>query len=260
MDGKKYHISVCIISRPNEDLTKCLESLKEQTYKPKEIVIHREIGRFPVLRNKVADKAKYEIIVFIDADCYAEKHWLEEVNKIFQDKSIIGFCGKVCYELKGYQPTASTRIISNDGHDTMTANAGFRAKILKQVRFDEDINYLEDIIIFKRMSERGKIIYSQNTIVFHTYQEWTFKGAIKFAVKIEDFIKANKKYGVKLSKIGPIVNPQHYLIIFFPPILFLFHSVRSFKDLKILLAFYIEKIYTRILIWKYAIKNRVFLI
>ena len=44
---KKYKISVCIISRPKEDLKKLMWSLKRQTYKPFEIVIHKEIGEFP---------------------------------------------------------------------------------------------------------------------------------------------------------------------------------------------------------------------
>ncbi len=260
MDGKKYSISVCIIARPNLDLSKCLESIENQTYKNFEIVIHKEFGSFPKLRNKVIEKAKNEIIVFTDADCYAEKHWLEQVNKIFQDKKVIGFHGKVCYELNGKFPTASTRIVTNDGQDTMTANAGFRAKILKKVKFDEEINYLEDKILFKRMSKHGKIIYSKNAIIFHEYQEWNFKKTILYAKKVEDFLKANKKYNFPIQKIGPVVFPKHFPIIFFPPLLFLFHSIRSSKDLKIVIAMYFEKLYTRFLIWRYALKNGEFLI
>jgi len=261
MAFKKHNISVCIIAHPEEkSLEKCLDSIKNQTFNPKEVVVHKEIGSFSKLRNKVIDKAKYEIIAFIDADCYAEKHWLEEINNIFQDKSIIGFHGRVCYELNGKFPTASTRIVTNDGQDTMTANAGFRADILKKVKFDEEINYLEDRILFKRMSKHGKIIYLNDAIVFHENKEWNFKQTINFAKKVEDFLKAHKKYGFHIKKIGPIVYPQHFPIIFFPPLLFLFHSVRSLKDIKIVIASYIEKIYTRFLIWKYAIKNNEFLI
>lgn len=260
MANKKYNISVCIISRPKENLDKCLDSLKMQTYKPKEIVIHRELGKFPVLRNKVIDKAKYEIIAFIDADCHADKHWLEEINNSFQDKSIIGIHGKICYELKGKFPTASTRIVTNDGQDTMTANAAFRAEILKEVRFDETINYLEDRILFNRMSKRGKLIFNKNAIVFHEYTEWTFSKMINSAKKVEDFLKANKKYGFPIQKVGPLVYPQHIPILLFPPILLGFHSIRSIKDFKIVTATYLEKIFTRFLIWKHAFKNKKLLI
>ena len=260
MDDKKYNISVCINARPDTDISKCLDSLKNQTYTNYETIVHREVGRFSEIRNKAIDKAKNEIIVFIDSDCYAEKHWLEEINKIFQDKKIIGFHGRVCYELQGRFPSASTRIVANDGQDTMTANAGFRAKILKKVRFDEDFNYLEDRILFKRMSEYGRIVYSSDAIVFHENQEWSFKNAILYARKVEDFLKADKKYGMPIKKLGPIVYPQHFLIILLPPLLLIFHSVRNSKDLKIVIGMYIEKIYTRFLIWKYAIKNKEFLI
>lgn len=260
MDGKKHSISVCIIARPNDDLSRCLESLDKQTYQYSEVIIHREIGSFSKLRNKVMDKAKEEIIAFTDADCTVEKHWLEEINKAFQDKKVICCYGRVCYELGGRTPTISTRLVSNSEGSLLTSNAAFRSDILKKVRFDEEINYLEDIILFKKMQKLGKVVYLSDSIVFHEYQEWTFKRAVLYARKIEDFIKANKKYGIPLDKLGPIINPQHYLIILFPPLLLIFNSIRNLKDLKIAIAVYLEKIYTRFLIWKYAIKNRTFLI
>jgi glycosyltransferase involved in cell wall biosynthesis len=256
MDNKKYRISVCIIAKPEEDISKCLDSLEKQTYPYSEIIVHRQLGRFPELRNKVIDKAKEEIIAFIDSDCYADKHWLEEINNSFKDRTVIGIFGRVSYEFHGKPPSVSTRIISNEGNDTMTANAAFRSKLLKEVRFDEEINYLEDVILAKRIKEKGTVNFNKNAVVFHQYQEWTFKSAVKYAIKVEDFLKANEKYGLPINKLGFIINPQHYLIIFFPPSLLIFHSIRSLKDLKIILAIYIEKVYTRILIWKYAIKNK----
>ena len=202
----------------------------------------------------------YEIIAFIDADCHAEKHWLEEINNSFQEKSIIGVHGKVSYELNGKFPTASTRIVTNDGQDTMTANAAFRAEILKKVRFDEEINYLEDKILFKRMSLKGKLVFNENAIVFHEYTEWTFKKIINSARKVDDFLKANKKYNFPIQKIGPIVYPQQIIVILFPPLLFFFHSVRNSKDIKTIIAMYLEKIYTRLLIWRYALKTEEFIV
>jgi len=260
MDDKKYRISICIIARPGEDISRCLKSLERQTYPYSEIVVHREIGRFPDLRNKVIDKAKEEIIVFIDGDCYAEKHWLEEVNKTFQTKSIVGFYGKVCYDLNGHMPTISTRLVNTNGQELLTANAGFRSDIIKRVRFDESINYYEDLIIMKRMQKEGTVKYVDDAIVFHTYKESSFKGTIKEARKITDLLAANKKYGVPVNKLGPIVNPQQYLVLLFPPVLFLFHSIRSFKDLRIAFATYFEKVYSRFLIWKFAFNNRTFLL
>ena len=257
---KKYRISICIISRPTEDISNLLDSLKRQTFKPFEIVVHREIGSFSKLRNKVINKARGDIIAFIDADCKAEKHWLEEINSAFRDKMLLGFYGKVCYELNGKIPTISTRLVSNKNGALLTSNAAFRSNTLKNIMFDEEINYLEDIVLFNRLKQVGKVAYSEDAIVFHDYQEWNFKRAVLYARKIEDFLKANKKYGIPITKIGPIVNPQHYLIILFPPILLIFHSVKNFKDLKIVFATYLEKVYTRLLIWKYAVKNREFII
>ena len=87
MTNKSHFISVCIIARPNEDLSNLYNSLDKQTYKNFEIVLHQEIDDFPKLRNRVIAKSKGEIIAFTDSDCYAEPHWLEEINKSFQDAS-----------------------------------------------------------------------------------------------------------------------------------------------------------------------------
>ncbi len=256
MANQKHLISVCIISHPDENLDACLESLKQQSYNKKQIIVQKRIGRFSELRNQIIEKAKGDIIAFIDADCKAEKHWLEEINNIFQDSSIIGVFGKVPYELKGKVPSISTRIINNEGQGVLTANAAFKADILKKVKFDESINSGEDKAIHKRLENHGKVIYSDTPIVFHTYQTWNFKSIINHSKKYIDLLKLNEIYSVPISKKGIFVWPEHYLIIIFPPLVLLLNSVRSFYDLKIALGNYIEKLYARLLIWKYAIKNK----
>lgn len=253
-------ISVCVISKPDENTEVLEESLAKQSYPAKEIIILKEIGRFSELRNKVMKNAKGDIIAFIDADCYAEKHWLEEMNNAFQDESIIGVWGKVCYELNGKMPTISTRIISNDGQGVATANGSFRADILKRVRFDEEFNAAEDCILDRIMKKEGKVIYSDNLIVFHTLQRWTFSSVINHAKKIEDNLLADFKYQIPIRRSYFIIHPEHYLILLFPPLVLIINSIRSFKDIEIAFGNYIEKVYTRLLIWKFAIKHKIFLI
>ena len=70
-------------------------------------------------------------------------------------------------------------------------SAVFKRKAFKELitgpdiikRFDEEINYLEDKILFKRMSLEGKLVFNENAIVFHEYTEWTFKKIINLAYK-----------------------------------------------------------------------------
>ena len=184
------------------------------------------------------------------------------MNNVVKYKSIVGVWVKTSYELLGKTPTISTRIVNNDGQGVSTSNAGFRANILKKVRFDEEINSYEDWVINERMKKVGKVIFNSDLVVSHTYQEWTFKGIIKHAPKMEDRLKARIKYGMfKTDSFWSfIIYPKQYLIIFFPFLLFITHPVRNWHDLKIVLGNYIEKIYTRFLIWRFAIKNKVFLI
>lgn len=261
MDVKKYFISVCIIAKPGENMSKLNESLNEQTYKNFEVVLHQEFDDFPKLRNRVIAKSKGELIAFTDADCYVEKHWLEEINNAFQDKDIVGVWGKVCYELKnGAMPTISTRIVDNNGDRTVTANASFRGDLLRRVKFDEDFYAAEDKILNERLKPYGKLIYNNKIIVFHTYQKWTFKSIIKHSKKVEDILKMHYKYNIPFARAGPIVYPSHWLVILFPPIIFIVNAIRSPYDVKIALGNYLEKICIRFLIWKFAIKNKKFLI
>jgi len=157
-------------------------------------------------------------------------------------------------------PTISTRIVDNNGDRTVTANASFRGDLLRRVKFDEDFYAAEDKILNERLKPYGKLIYNNKIIIFHTYQKWTFKSIIKHSKKIEDVLKMYYKYKIPFSKVGPVVYPSHWLIILFPPSIFIVNSIRGFYDVKIALGNYVEKICTRLLIWKFAIKNKKFLI
>ena len=247
---KNYFISVCIISHPKENMDKCLDSLKKQSYKNVEIVVQRETGRYSELRNKIIQKAKGEIIAFIDADCYASTNWLEEINKTFQDKELLGFFGKVCYELHGKAPSIATRIVSNDCEGKCTANAAFRAKILKKVRFDEDFNTLEDWTLSWRLEKYGKIIYLNDAVVFHTPQKWSIRKLIRHSRVIDDYILAEKKYGKKMPKRFGIHFPGQFAIVIFPFIIPIIYPIRSAYDLRIAIGIYLEKLLSRYRLWK----------
>jgi glycosyltransferase involved in cell wall biosynthesis len=247
---KRHFISVCIISRPKENLKKCLDSLKKQTYRNKEVVVQKRIGRYSELRNSIIKKARGDIIAFIDADCYACKNWLEEINNLFQDKKIVGFFGKICYELHGRYPTAATKILSNDGEGICTANSGFRADILKRVKFDEALDTFEDWVILKRMEKEGKVLYFNDAVVFHRHQEWTFKRMLNHAKVARDYVIAEKKYNIPIPEFLGISFPKHLPIIFFPFLILLVYPIRSSKDLKIGFGIWLEKILFRFYLWK----------
>lgn len=101
-----------------EDVRQCINSLRQQTLKPKEIILvldpdERLIrffkSRLPPdiriivsdvyglsgARNKGVESASGEIVAFVDDDATAEEHWLKNLTRNFADPSVMGSGGFV---------------------------------------------------------------------------------------------------------------------------------------------------------------------
>ena len=54
--------------------------------------------------------------------------------------------------------------------------------------------------------------------------------------------------------------PKKLLILLFPFLLFFYHGFRSWQDIKLVPFVYFSAIYTRYIVWKTAIQEKIFLI
>ena len=88
----KASILICSLNR-KESLNKLLKSLKHQTRKDFEILICEEEGELVELKDRLVEKAKGEIIIFLDDDVECYLDWFENMMKWFDDTNAIGVTG-----------------------------------------------------------------------------------------------------------------------------------------------------------------------
>ncbi len=137
-----------------------------------------------VARNSGAEKAKGEIILFTDADCVAEKNWLEEMIKPFENPEVIGVQG--AYKTKQNSLTARfVQIEIEDRYDLMkkkefidfigSYSAGYRKKTFLEFNgFNENFPAAsgEDPELSFRMEKKGlKLVFNSNAVVYHLHPE-----------------------------------------------------------------------------------------
>jgi len=87
--GMQASIIIPSLKRPVV-LQRCIESLNKQTYRNFEKVIIQDDGPLAKIRNQGADKAKGEILVFIDDDVVCPPTWLEAIVSVFSKLPQVG--------------------------------------------------------------------------------------------------------------------------------------------------------------------------
>jgi hypothetical protein len=100
-------------------------------------------------------------------------------------------------------------------------------------------------------------------IVTHQKKLWTVKDYIKSANRITNRVIMYKYHNDNALVWHKILYPKNLIKILIPPLILipLFRrKVRSLNDVKIMFAAYPKIIYERFLLWKTAIKEKVFLI
>ena len=197
------------------DVKRCIESLYNQTLKPYEVILvldpddelvkfyKKELSDLDVkivksdkyglssARNKGVEVAESDFIAFIDDDAYADKHWLENISKNFNDESVWVVGGKIipvfdskrpkwlCEELDWivgctYKGMPECRC---EVRNPIGANMAFRKDVFKLVKFEERIGRFGKLLMgseetelcirLKKKRPDVKIIYDPSAIVYH---------------------------------------------------------------------------------------------
>jgi len=217
---------------------------------------------FAYLRNFGISKAQGNYIFFTDGDCFPDKHWIEEGLAVLEKEDFLGLEGKTYYESQSETTVSDYNTRQFLPGEFMTCNIAYRKDILEKVNyFDPKFKYgHEDRDLAYRVLELGKIGFCPQMLVAHQKKSLTvgslFRRA-RWASNAVDFIKKHKVHPrLKLR----ILFPERLLIIIFPFVLIFTVSYRSLYDFKIGFFKYLAYIYERILIWRSAIRNRIFII
>jgi glycosyltransferase involved in cell wall biosynthesis len=186
-------------------LPACLKSLSQQSINPFEIIVvddgssdnsvktakafnatvlKQEHAGPAKARNFGAKTAGGDVLVFIDADCVAEKNWLEEMIRPFHSPAVVGVQG--AYLTKQKSLTARfVQIEIEERYERMkrigkidwvgSYSAAYRKKdFLEEKGFDESFPIAsgEDPELSFKISKKGKrLVFNEKAIVYHSHPD-----------------------------------------------------------------------------------------
>ncbi|MCC6004643.1 MAG: glycosyltransferase [Thermofilum sp.] len=241
--AKNFKVSVVVLTCNSAGtLELLLESLRRQTLPPHEIVvvdcgstdgtieIARKYGCIvydkPVkvraeARNIGVKISKGDIIAFIDSDCVAERNWLEELVKNFDDIMIAGVSGKVSALNSNKLIPKLIDLATKDEPHYATWNIAYRKCVLDEVNgFDSKLHACEDQALAWKIIRKGyRMVWNPNAIVYHKHRESLFS-----------FLKQQYDYGtwaIIAKKMHGIGYHKSLLLLFAIPLLFIFKYIRK---------------------------------
>jgi glycosyltransferase involved in cell wall biosynthesis len=241
--AKNLKVSVVVLTcNSARTLEPLLESLRWQTLPPYEIVIVDcgstdgtiEIARKygctvynkPVkvraeARNIGIKISKGDITAFIDSDCVAERNWLDELIKNFDDTMIAGVAGKVIALNSDKLIPKLIDLATEDEPHYATWNIAYRRCVLEEVNgFDSKLHACEDQALAWKIIRKGyRMAWNSNAIVYHKHRE-----------SLLSFLKQQYEYGtwaVIAKKMYGIGYHKSLLLLFAIPLLFIFKYIRK---------------------------------
>ncbi len=208
-------VAVCTLDRP-ESLRRCLDSVARQARPPDEVLVVDASAAAPaaraelplrslrsspgltVQRNVALDATTSEVIVFVDDDCELEPDYLAELERAFDDETVVAAGGRflnppaprnrlqaVLADLFGIPSTGSGRFrrstfptIPCDARERDVeclsgGNMALRREVAAGLRFDERLTgfgYCEDDDIARRIGREGRIRYVPEATLWHRPQ------------------------------------------------------------------------------------------
>lgn len=231
-------VSVVICAYNAEDCIQGIfDSLKKQTFRDFEIVVANDGSTdntakianangvkvismkhegLSAARNVGINNSKAEIIAIIDADCYAEENWVEEIystissgetvvtgNTKIPQSTFLGDCiSGLGYPGGGHLGFHKMWPVDEDGYTSHLAggNCGFKkSEILKLGAFNKDLTITaDDVYLSMKILDSGlKIKYNPEIVMYHrprkdlkSFLHWHYtrgKGSYFFKQKVGSF-------------------------------------------------------------------------
>ena len=188
-DYKDFDFEVIIVDDGSTDDSrkKALDFFAKSDIKG--VVITQKNQGPATARNYGAREAKGEILLFTDADCIVDRHWIKNMVEPFKDEKVVGVSGtyrtlnkdKVIARYVGYEIlTRHEKMAGEDRIDWIgTFSAGYRKDIfLRFGGFDENYPAAsgEDPELSFRIAEAGyKLVFSKKAYVYHRHPDSLIK-------------------------------------------------------------------------------------
>ena len=141
----------------------------------------------PIAKNKELDNIdeNSEFTIFLDADVIVKENFLKELNNFLNknnDKNLVIGTTKVKpYERRSLKDIFWFSVLNISHLLTKTSCSVQIAKsdVAKQVKYDEDLNFSEDLKFIKSMLVFGDFFYLNTNSVFISIRRFMKKGYVK---------------------------------------------------------------------------------
>lgn len=276
----------------SQSIRKCLEALLAQSHRNIEIIISddgssdgtvamvaefmRSDPRIKLVqtsansgpagaRNRGIKTAHGNFIFFTDDDVTVSPDWISTGLQIFEDTKCVGIEGEIIYVSSSYRPRYSDRVVGNNlGNNFMMANMAYKKDVLfKAGLLNESFRVMEDRDLALRVLRHGNIVFSKELSVTHMREQRTMKSFLLEARGSSAWVQFDIINKQRDQMVWFVYRPLKLLTLFFPPLIFSRFFTARFKspfDYLLLVALYPRLWYERILVWKWAIQYRKFII
>lgn len=276
-----------IIPAHNEEkyIEKCLSSLLNQTYRNYEIIVvndgstdrtekivklfQKKDKRIKLLsfdkghsaafaRNRGAEIAKGEILVFVDADQFVKRDFLKRIAKNFQNKKIHALVGKVfgasrtfigkCYAARKWlfwiTRQNKKQILTKDKPGVILA---IKKKVFLNLKgYNEAIFYREDIEFANRCKDKYKVLFDPQIVIYH-YDPEDFRELIRHGKWIGKGLASDiKTFGLNRETFVRLAE------IMFWPVFFIIVLFSFFLSIKIFLIIILFPLFYTVKVWVYS--------
>ncbi len=287
-------VTIAIITRNMaRSLKDCLDRLSRQTVQDFEVVLVDDRSRdgtreviekhgdprvryfrndqklgYGGTRNLTLEKARGHYIFFTDADCVPERDWLEKGLAAYARTNCLGVVGKTL-PLGESTRRSDRKVVNFDGR-FMTCNMSFKRAIFEKLGgFDPAfVEGQEDVEFGLRAKQHGTIVFEEAMIIYHEIKPYTlrrlFTDARRYKTQVMIFKRYrhdeyHKTHSPKIAR-GIFLKPEDWWIIFCPILLFRSPSNQSVRDFLIIPFVYLATVYRRLVIWRTALREKIFLI
>jgi glycosyltransferase involved in cell wall biosynthesis len=212
-------------------------------------------------RNIGIKHARGEYVFFIDADCPPSVNLIESgLKSLENNRDAVGAYGKIKYFTS--LVSISDRVVEAE-NEFCGGNMVFRKKFLELVKgLDQELIAQEDRDLAFRIRKYGEIIFCEDMVVTHERKLHTRKTLFadaKRAKYMVYFLKKHQDY-TNPCLLWRILYPKKLLLAVLPILILLVYSFRGWRDIEIAFWMFISLWYMRIVIWKSAIRNGIFII
>jgi glycosyltransferase involved in cell wall biosynthesis len=215
-----------------------------------------------------------DIVFFADADCTPDSKWISEGVKTIDQPGVCAVEGALFYE--NPFPTFRHRVPLNPfynlhqqgsltvpGRDYANGNFAVKKAVFEDVNGFDSKRYAdgrEDTNLGFRLLKKGEIIFNPEMKVTHKEDFWSLQSLLRNALRYKADVLFYKDHGFFFFMRGRFIHPKLLLMLLFPLLILFDFRPRSVADFMFVPQFYLYLLVVRLVIWKGAFQEKVFVI